>query len=123
MPNLFSRLEFNKGIEAVFQCLSEANRYLTHAKPWQLVRDPSSHEHLNKVLSLPIETLRLSGLLLQPIVPDASGRMLNRLGIPLTARKSNFIKYCLDESENFSKSYGTNRMLGADKSVLFKKIT
>jgi methionyl-tRNA synthetase len=123
VPDLYSHLEFSKGIEAIFQCLSEANRYLTHAKPWELVRDPSTQEYLSKVLSLPIESLRLSGLLLQPVVPDASRRMLNRLGIPLTSRSSNFIKYCLDESHNFSRSYGSNRILGTDKSVLFKKIT
>lgn len=103
------------------QCLHEANRYFTQAKPWQLVKDPSSLDRLQTVLSLSIETLRLCGLLLQPIIPEAADKILNRIGIPATARNIEFIKYCLGELQVFDRSYGTSRKLGDDTVVLFRK--
>lgn len=121
MPELFSQLEFNKGIERIMQCLHEANRYFTQAKPWQLVKDPSSLDRLQTVLSLSIETLRLCGLLLQPIIPEAADKILNRIGIAATARNIEFIKYCLGELQVFDRSYGTSRKLGDDTVVLFRK--
>ncbi|GFN86910.1 methionine--tRNA ligase, mitochondrial [Plakobranchus ocellatus] len=42
--------------------------------------------HLDTVLHIAMETLRVSGIILQPVVPDLADRLLTRLGIPKTER-------------------------------------
>src|SRR5579863_10419569 len=58
-------------IGAVFDVVSEANRYFANAEPWRLARtDPA---RMGLVLYVTIETLRIVAILLQPIMPVSMG--------------------------------------------------
>jgi methionyl-tRNA synthetase len=71
-------------IGAVFEVVSEANRYFANAEPWKLAKsDPA---RMGLVLYVTIETLRIAAILLQPAMPASMGGLLDLLAIPLEAR-------------------------------------
>ena len=63
---------FHLYIGAVFEAVSEANRYFANAEPWRLAKtDPA---RMGLVLYVTIETLRIAAILLQPVMPGEHGR-------------------------------------------------
>ena len=72
-------------IGAVFEAVSEANRYFATAEPWRLAKtDPA---RMGLVLHVTIETLRIAAILLQPVMPGAMGKLLDLLGVAADARR------------------------------------
>ena len=62
-------------IGAVFDAVSEANRYFANAEPWRLARiDPA---RMRLVLYVTIETLLIAAILLQPAMPASMGALLD----------------------------------------------
>ena len=72
-------LEFSVGLEAVRSVVSEANRYVDATQPWALAR--SDRARLETVLRNVAEALRLIAIELQPVMPEAIGRLLEQLGL------------------------------------------
>ncbi len=71
-------------VGAVFDVVSEANRYFANAEPWKLAKtDPA---RMRLVLYATIEILRVAGILLQPIMPASMGRLLDFLSVAPEAR-------------------------------------
>jgi methionyl-tRNA synthetase len=71
-------------IGAVFEVVSEANRYFANAEPWRLARsDPA---RMGLVLYVTVETLRIAAILLQPAMPGSMGALLDLLGVQPEAR-------------------------------------
>jgi methionyl-tRNA synthetase len=71
-------------IGAVFEAVSEANRYFANAQPWGLARtDPA---RMALVLFVTIETLRIAAILLQPVMPGSMGALLDLLAVAPGAR-------------------------------------
>ena len=69
----------NLYIGAVFEVVSEANRYFANAEPWKLAKsDPA---RMGLVLYVTVETLRIAAILLQPTMPGAMGALLDLLGV------------------------------------------
>ncbi|OAQ33816.1 hypothetical protein K457DRAFT_122258 [Linnemannia elongata AG-77] len=67
--------------QAIFDMIAEANANFTHCEPWNLVKDPASHDRLQTVLWYAMESTRLATLLLQPIMPTKTAEILDRLDI------------------------------------------
>jgi methionyl-tRNA synthetase len=71
-------------IAAVFDVVSEANRYFANAEPWRLAKtDPA---RMGLVLYVTIETLRIAAILLQPVMPRSMGALLDLLAVAPEAR-------------------------------------
>jgi methionyl-tRNA synthetase len=71
-------------IGAVFEAVSEANRYFANAEPWRLAStDPA---RMGLVLYVTIETLRIAAILLQPVMPGSMGALLDFLAVAPEAR-------------------------------------
>jgi methionyl-tRNA synthetase len=63
----------------IWAVVSEANRYFAGQEPWKLTKtDPARRD---AVLFTTIETLRVIGLLCQPFMPEASGKLLDLLAV------------------------------------------
>ncbi len=71
-------------IGAVFDVVSEANRYFANAEPWRLARTDPARTRL--VLYVTIETLRIAAILLQPAMPASMGALLDLLSVTPRAR-------------------------------------
>ncbi len=71
---------FNKALQEIWSVISLANRYIVTSEPWVLAKDPAKTSRLNTVLYNLIETLRLIGLVLMPVMPETSRKMAAALG-------------------------------------------
>nr|CCC93371.1 putative methionyl-tRNA synthetase [Trypanosoma congolense IL3000] len=76
--------DIQKAIMAVFDVLRAINTYVTDMAPWKLVKaDP---ERLRTVLFITLEGVRLTTLLLSPVLPQKSAVIFNMLGVPEACR-------------------------------------
>lgn len=74
----------HSALAAVFEVVSEANRYFAGQEPWALKKtDP---ERMGTVLYVTAEILRQVGILCQPFMPDSAGRLLDGLSIAADKR-------------------------------------
>jgi methionyl-tRNA synthetase len=71
-------------VAAVFDLVAETNRYFANAEPWKLARSDPARMRL--VLYVTIEALRVSAILLQPVMPGSMGKLLDLLGVPAGRR-------------------------------------
>lgn len=72
---------FNRALQAVWQVISLANKYIVTNAPWELAKDPAHRERLETVLNTLLETLRLLTLTMHPVMPATAGKMAATLGL------------------------------------------
>src|SRR5690606_8599221 len=65
---------------AVFRLIDATNEYIAEQQPWALAKAAGQDQALDEVLFTAAESVRVIATLLQPIMPAASGRLLERLG-------------------------------------------
>lgn len=78
---LMAEFLFHRGLQAVWEFVGMANRYIVTNEPWTLAKDPHNAARLDTVLYNILECLRLLTLVLQPVMPGAAGRMASSLGL------------------------------------------
>ena len=72
--------QIHQWLNAVWSVVAEANRYFAGEAPWALAKtDP---ERQKTVLYVTAEVVRQVAILTQPVMPDASSKLLDSLGIP-----------------------------------------
>lgn len=80
----FEAQAFHRGLDAIFEVVGEANRYVDAQAPWALRKtDPA---RMGTVLYVLAETIRNIALLVQPVMPDSGGRILDLLTISMDHR-------------------------------------
>jgi len=94
--NHFAMAQFSKGIESIIKALYEANRVFQFGEPWVLQKnigqlgDKTEIDNLQKridtTLYWSLESLRVTSILLQPVIPNAAEAALNAIGIPQNER-------------------------------------
>jgi methionyl-tRNA synthetase len=73
--------DFRRGAEAILQLAIEANGYLNDRAPWKLMKQEENRDAVAVDLYAVLETCRLVAVLLTPLLPDLSARMLAQLGL------------------------------------------
>ncbi len=70
------------GLEAIWLMLGAANRYFSAAEPWVLRKSESEadQDRFRTVLYVTLEVVRIAALLLQPVMPESAGKLLDLLG-------------------------------------------
>ena len=76
---------FNRALQSVWNVISRANKYIVASEPWVLAKEPAKAGRLNTVLYTLAETLRLIGLVLEPVMPETSTKMREALGLQSAA--------------------------------------
>ncbi len=76
--------KFHLGLQAVWEFVSKANRYIVQNEPWALAREESSRPRLQTVLYNLGESLRLLALVLKPVMPRTAEKMMQSLGVDPT---------------------------------------
>ena len=76
----YDEFNFYDGIRLVMDNLREANGYFDECKPWTL-KDASDLDKKRAVIHVALDSLRVAGILLQPIVPKLSEDLLTRLNV------------------------------------------
>jgi methionyl-tRNA synthetase len=75
------RLEFSEAMAAVRQLVGRANKYIEETAPWTLHRNGDTR--LATVCAELLEAIRVSTMLLHPIIPQATSRVAAELGVSL----------------------------------------
>ncbi|MFH1007593.1 MAG: methionine--tRNA ligase, partial [Candidatus Latescibacterota bacterium] len=76
-----SDLRLHTALDAVWELVRAANRYVEDKAPWTLAKDPSTRAELSTCLYDLLETLRHLGLLLYPFMPERSEEIWRQLGL------------------------------------------
>lgn len=75
-------LNFRGAAEAVLGLAETANGYLNERAPWTRMKQPGQEASVGADLYAVLESCRWIGLLLTPLLPDLSSRMLTQLACP-----------------------------------------
>ena len=96
----YSSYNFYLVVDSVIAVLHLANNFFESTKPWELKKgDEDQTRKLETIISMAFQSLQICGIILQPIIPEISGKLLNRLNVPENERKWNFdenIKWNID---------------------------
>jgi methionyl-tRNA synthetase len=78
------RQAFHEMLDEIWRVIRDANRQIDADAPWTLRKtDPA---RMASVLYVLMETIRHVSILLQPVIPDACGRILDQLAVPADRR-------------------------------------
>jgi methionyl-tRNA synthetase len=75
---------FHRALETIWQVIGEGDRYIDEQAPWTLKKtDPA---RMGTVLYVVAETVRHLAILLQPVMPHATAKLLDQLAVGAEAR-------------------------------------
>ncbi len=88
------KMEFSYALEAIWDLVRRANRYIEEKAPWNLAKDDSQKACLETVLYELLECLRFISVLISPFLPQSAGRIREQLGLEegLSAVRLNSLK-------------------------------
>ena len=111
ISDLMTNFQISSYISEVFELISNTNKYFSDQKPWDLKK--LDERRMNTVLWVTCEMLRRVGILLQPVIPSASSKLLDFLCIDKNHRLLDFL------SEDNALSSGKSIK---DPEIIFPKI-
>jgi len=78
----FGAYNFSRGLEEVWDCVTEVNKYLVVTQPWALAESTtaSDRQRLPAILYSAAEALRVLSVLLCSVTPEASRKLWRHLG-------------------------------------------
>lgn len=76
-----SNWKINDAIKSVWTYIRSLNKFIDVTMPWALAKDPERKEVLNAVLYHLCEGLRFVSLMAEPVIPIASEKIWNQLGL------------------------------------------
>ena len=77
---LMDDLKITDAIAQVNELVNRANKYIDETEPWALAKDPEKRENLESVMVHLSNTLFVAGMLLKPVLVNASDRLFEQLG-------------------------------------------
>jgi len=77
---------FQKALGGIWAFIGAVNRYVDSSAPWALAKDAAKRPRLERVLCTLADSLGFLGVVLEPFLPDAAGKIREALGAkgPLT---------------------------------------
>ncbi len=75
-------------IGGVMEAVSAANRYFANSSPWDYKQGAENEniERMGTILYCAADAVRQAAILLQPVIPEGAGRLLDLLAVPANAR-------------------------------------
>ena len=83
-------LAFNRGLDAVWQVLDAANKYIVATAPFTLAKDPDKLPRVAQILANLLEGLRVIAATLEPFMPRQAAKLLDLLGVDEAAAYAPF---------------------------------
>ena len=81
MGAAMGELAFHRALQAIWEVVETANRYIEVTAPWNLDKQVKKKQRLSTVLYNLAESLHLVSLYLYPFMPQTSERILTQIGI------------------------------------------
>lgn len=78
----FDQYQFHAGLERIFAFIKSINKYVEHRAPWRIAKSTDVHadQILDTTLGTIAEALRLTAVILLPIIPNTATQILGLLG-------------------------------------------
>ena len=111
LRDLINNQNLNSYIKSVIDISFLTNKYVNDEQPWKLKK--TDIEKMNNVLHVSLEQIAKSSILLSPIIPNSTNRVLNALNISDELRNLSF----LDGKDILDRETKIN-----DLNILYKKI-
>ncbi len=77
----FEDYAVSRALESAWAIIARVDKMISDAKPWELAKNEGQRETLNAVLYRAAETLRWLSVLLHPVMPEATARIYEQLGL------------------------------------------
>ena len=92
VDKFFKDLDVRNAVNVIINVIHQTNMFLSHSEPWIMASNIRQEEvseekkqrmikDLHTVIFMCAESLRISGILLQPFMPDRAARLLDMLGV------------------------------------------
>ena len=84
----FDNQAMHLALEAIWLVLGAANKYFSAQEPWVLRKseNPADRQRFGTVLYTTLEVVRVAALLVQPVMPESAGKLLDQLDQPADER-------------------------------------
>ena len=76
---LMNEQKIHEYIKLIWNYINDVNKYFNDQKPWELIK--IDHDRFKNVLSITCELIKRIGILIHPIMPDTSKKILDILNI------------------------------------------
>jgi methionyl-tRNA synthetase len=74
----------HRALEIIWALVANANRYFASQEPW--AHRKTNPKRMETILYVTAEVTRQIAILVQPVMPDSAGRLLDQLAVPQDAR-------------------------------------
>lgn len=128
----FSEFDISRAVKEVENVVRSTRNCFNETQPWISQGSPDNKKERNEVLYLSLETMRISALLLLPVVPEASHNVLDSLRIPPSLRNFDQLDVGFDYAGKECKEWEKESRLMTDengnevwrggKKVLFRRL-
>ena len=85
--------QFSVGLNEAFKLISRANKYIDETAPWVLAKSEETKPRLLTVLKNLCECIRISAILISPVMPASAEAILNQLNVPAECRTWDSLAY------------------------------
>ena len=86
LDEAMAEFAFQRGLAAIWEFIGAVNRYVDTTQPWSLARKPAERPRLDRVLMTLADALGYLGIVLEPFVPGAAGKIRAALGMTAPPR-------------------------------------
>ena len=100
------KFQFSVALNEVFRLLDRANKYIDETTPWILAKTEETKPRLLTVMKNLCECIRISAILLEPMMPDSSKAILDLLGVAEGSRGLDALCYCADGNATWNTTVG-----------------
>ena len=90
-------------ITEIFNLFKRCNKYIDETMPWALAKDEAQKERLETVLYNLIESIKAGAVMIEPFMPETSGKILGQLGDGKVTEKPEILFARLDIEEVMKK--------------------
>jgi len=112
LPRHFEELALERGIEAWMRGVFACNQYVDAQAPWALRK--SDPERMKAVLATLFVAIRSLGIAIAPVIPDASAKLLDMMGVAEDARDYAVLA---DEASWYARLAGSGFRLAAPTPI------
>ena len=77
----FGEIQVSQALQDTWGLVRHVNKYIVERAPWVLAKDAANDATLDRTLYHAADTLRVIAALVDPVMPDAAGRIRGMLGI------------------------------------------
>ena len=98
--------QFSNALAEVFRLIGRANKYIDETTPWILAKNEATMPRLLTVMKNLCECIRISAILVSPMMPESSEKILDLLGVPAQGRAWTAQCYCADADATWKTATG-----------------